>query len=166
METQALVKTRDALGRRFPNQYVSTGKHVSPTERDLFLFERLMWHGPLPAPYLVEFSKRFGHKSAGRARDRLTDLSHEENTPHGGRYLDKPAAQFPALPGGYVPRNHTVVYSQNAQSRRVLAECGRLAPGPQKGWWRHQLLLSCVTASIELAVMERPRMRAKGICRN
>ncbi len=147
------LEGRDELGRRFPNRRRSTGKCIAPRVRDQLLFERLLWHGPLPAPYLVEYSRRFGYKSIGRVRDRLTDLFHETNTPHGGQYLDRPLEQFPNLPGGYVPRNQTLVYSLNDQSRKALAECGRMAPGPYKGWWHHQLQLACVTASLELSIM-------------
>lgn len=113
-------------------------------------------HGPLPSPYLLEYSRHFGRKSLGRARDRLTDLFHEENTPHGGRYLDKPAAQFPSLPGGYLPRDHTNIYSINACSLRALRDAGRYVEVGHGGWWEHQLGLACALASIELATFDYP----------
>ncbi|ESZ51696.1 hypothetical protein X731_03675 [Mesorhizobium sp. L2C054A000] len=141
-----------------PVRPISTGKFITATPRDLFLFERLNWHGPLPSPYLIEYSRHFGHRSIGRARDRLTDLGHEQNTAHGGRYLDKPAAQYPQLPGGYVPRNHTNVYALNDVSKKALAEAGRLVENTHAGWWDHQLMLSCVTASLELATLADPSL--------
>ncbi|UCI07372.1 replication-relaxation family protein [Mesorhizobium sp. B1-1-8] len=154
----ASPKAWDSLQRRMPVRPVSTGKFITAMPRDLFLFERLNWHGPLPSPYLIEYSRYFGHKSIGRARDRLTDLGHEQNTAHGGRYLDKPAAQYPQLPGGYVPRNHTNVYALTAASKKALAEAGRLVSTTHAGWWDHQLMVSCVTASIELAILANPSL--------
>lgn len=143
----------DSLGRRSPQQPQSSGKRITATTHDLNLFERLLWHGPLPTPYLLAFSTQFGHQSIGRARDRLTDLFHEENTPHGGRYLDRPKAQFPKLPGGFIPRNHTMVYEPTRHSLAALREAGRFVHTKHDGWWEHQLTLACVTASIDLATL-------------
>lgn len=71
----------------------STGKRVTVQERDLLWFQKLREHGPLPSSFLLEYCKA-SHSSEKRAQDRLTDLFHEDNTPHDGTYLTRPLQQF------------------------------------------------------------------------
>lgn len=90
----------DTLGRRGRLMPTSSGKRVSPTERDLRWFAALAEHGPLPSSFLLAFS-RGSHASEKRARERLTDLFHEDNTPDGGPYLIRPPQQFRTIDSRY-----------------------------------------------------------------
>jgi hypothetical protein len=88
--------THDRLRRRYRSRPVSTGKRIRPSERDILLFEKLHRHGPLSTRYLVAYSQLL-RKSATRAKDRLTGLFNEDDTPHNGTYLDRPWQQFETL---------------------------------------------------------------------
>ena len=82
----------DTLERRNRYSSQSSGKQVSLKPRDLRWLEALRDHGPLPSHYLHAFSSG-SHRSPKSSRQRLTDLAHENNTPHGGAYLRRPDAQ-------------------------------------------------------------------------
>lgn len=142
----------DALGRRARLAAQSTGKRVSPTERDLRWFAALAEHGPLPTSFLIEFAKA-SHASDKRARERLCDLFHEDNTPDGGPYLTRPPQQFRTIDSRY----NQLVYDLAPAGLRALERGGmetgkRSAPS---GPWLHRFMTSCIAASIELATLER-----------
>ena len=143
----------DRLDRRSRLRATSTGKRVSPTERDLLWLRKLAEHGPLPSSFLLAFS-RDTHHSEKRARERLTDLFHENNTPDDGPYLIRPPQQFRTIDSRY----NQLVYDLAPAGWRALArpklnDGKRAAPS---GPWLHSFMTSCITASIELATLSRP----------
>ena len=81
----------DRLGRRSRLIRQSSGNRVTLKGRDVLWFSKLHEHGPLPTTYLTAFSDQ---RSEKRAVERLGVLFHEEETPHGGAYLDRPRQQF------------------------------------------------------------------------
>ena len=109
-----MERTHDRLGRRYRASPVSTGKCIRPSDRDLLLFEKLHRHGPLSTPYLVAYS-RLLRKSVTRAKDRLTDLFNEDDTPHNGTYLDRPWQQFETLDA----RQNDLVYQRVCLNQRL-----------------------------------------------
>ncbi len=143
----------DSIGRRSRLGTSPTGKRVSPTTRDLRWFEALAQHGPLPTSFLLAFTKD-SHASEKRARERLTDLFHEDNTPDDGPYLVRPPQQFRTIDARY----NQLVHCLAPAGRRALARHGMsndqcVSPS---GPWLHGLMTSCITASIELATLGRP----------
>ncbi len=115
-------------------------------------FAALAEHGPLPTSYLLQFT-RDSHASEKRARERLCDLFHEDNTPDGGAYLVRPPQQFRTLDSRY----NQLVYDLapagwQARERTGLVAMKRAAPS---GPWLHRFMTSCITASIELATLVR-----------
>lgn len=140
----------DALGRRARLTAQSTGKRVSPTARDLRWFAALAEHGPLPSSFLLAFDQG-EHSSDKRARERLCDLFHEENTPDGGSYLIRPQQQFRTIDSRY----NQLVYDLAPAGWRALQrggmDTGKCAA--HSGPWLHRFMTSCITASIELATL-------------
>ncbi|MDG2001776.1 MAG: replication-relaxation family protein [Novosphingobium sp.] len=145
---------RDALGRRSRLKPISTGKRVTPQPRDLLWFEKLAEHGPLPTSFLLEFS-RHTHKSQKRARERLTDLFNEDNTPHGGAYLTRPHQQFRTIDSRY----NQLVYDLAPAGLAALKKAGFDVHPSRSGPWLHSFMVSCITASVELAGLERDSLR-------
>lgn len=142
----------DQYQRRSRLRATSTGKCVSPTDRDMLWFSKLAEHGPLPTSFLLAFS-RGSHASEKRARERLTDLFHESDAQSGGPYLIRPVQQFRTLNSRY----NQLVYDLAPAGWRALERSGldtskRAAPS---GPWLHRFMTSCVTASIELATFGR-----------
>ena len=138
--------------RRSRLRATSTGKRVSPTSRDLLWLHKLAEHGPLPSSFLLAFSQG-SHASEKRARERLTDLFHEDNTPEGGPYLVRPPQQFRTLDSRY----NQLVYDLAPAGWRALERSGldtSKRPAPS-GPWLHRFMTSCITASIELATIAR-----------
>ncbi|MEJ0019691.1 MAG: hypothetical protein WDN25_24685 [Acetobacteraceae bacterium] len=134
----------------------STGKRVTPTERDLAWFKALQRHGSLPSSFLLAFTRHLC-RSETRALERLGDLYHESNTPHGGPYLNRPAQQWSAI-----SKFQRAVYDLAPAAEQALDELGiRKGTGPEDvgGLYRHRLMVACVTASIELAVKKNPSLR-------
>ena len=141
---------QDQLERRSRLRATSTGKRVSPTNRDLLWLHKLAEHGPLPSLFLLAFSQG-SHASEKRARERLTDLFHEDNTPDDGPYLVRPPQQFRTLDSRY----NQLVYDLAPAGWRALERSGldtSKRPAPS-GPWLHRFMTSCVTASIELATI-------------
>jgi hypothetical protein len=149
MEQQAVVRRRLRYERK------STGKRVEPTERDLVWFQALHRHGPLPSSFLLAFSREM-RRNETRSLERLGDLYHEANTPHGGQYLDRPSAQWSAI-----SKFERSVYDLTPLGQRALVERGlieQVVRAPRK-LFHHSLMVACVTASIELAVKTHPGLR-------
>lgn len=142
----------DSLDRRSRLRATATGKRVSPTERDLLWFRKLAEHGSLPSSFLLAFSQG-SHASDKRARERLTDLFHEDNTPDGGPYLIRPPQQFRTIDSRY----NQLVYDLALAGWHALERSGmdsgkRAAPS---GPWLHRFMTSCITASIEITTLAR-----------
>jgi hypothetical protein len=141
--------------RRLRYERQSTGKRVAPTERDLLWFQKLRQHGPLPSNYLLQFSRHLC-RSGTRALERLGDLYHESNTPHGGSYLDRPRKQWSA-----VSKFERTVYDLSSAACQVLREQGLTdaEPTEPRSLFHHRLMVACITASIELAIEEHSGLR-------
>ncbi len=140
----------DALGRRCRTRPTPTGKRITPQPRDLLWFEKLAEHGPLPSSFLLAFAKDT-HRSEKRAKERLTDLFNEDRTPHKGAYLTRPLQQFRTLDARY----NQLVYDLSPASVAALRKSSNAIRAARSGPWQHSLMVSCITASIELACIER-----------
>jgi len=130
----------------------STGKRVTLQPRDWLWLQKLHQHGPLASSFLLTYAKHLG-KSEKRAKERLADLFHEDNTVHGGPYLTRPPQQFRTIDSRY----NQLVYGLSKAGDRALKEDGlwRSANASASGPWLHGFMVSSITASIELAVNER-----------
>lgn len=142
----------DAIGRRSSHERQSTGKRVRLSERDLLWLEKLYQHGPLPTSYLLAYTNAL-RANDKRQKERLGDLFHEENTEHGGAYLDRPPQQFATLKAGY----NQLVHQVAPAGLKALKAVGHAhEPSGHQGPWVHRHMVACVTASIELATLKRP----------
>ncbi|QJB69858.1 replication-relaxation family protein [Parasphingorhabdus halotolerans] len=143
----------DIFGRRSRLKPSSTGKCVRPTKRDMLWFGKLAEHGPLPSSFLLDFANH-SHASKKRAKERLTDLFHEQLTPHGGPYLIRPLQQFRTIDSRY----NQLVYDLAPAAIEALAgdrDYDFIRP-TRSGPWLHNFMVSCITASIELACLDDP----------
>ena len=140
----------DRLGRRCRTKPISTGKRVKPQSRDLLWFEKLAEHGPLPSSFLLAFAKGT-HRSEKRAKERLTDLFNEDGTPDKGAYLSRPMQQFQTIDARYNQLVHDLTPASAAALRKSESTIRPARSGP----WKHNLMVSCITASIELACIDR-----------
>jgi len=143
----------DSIGRRSRLRATSTGKRVSPTSRDLIWFTKLAEHGPLPSSFLLAFSQDT-HASDKRARERLADLFHEDNTPDGGRYLIRPPQQFRTIDSRFNPLVYDLAPAAWRALERQGIEVNQFAH--PSGPWVHRFMTSCITSSLELATLHRP----------
>src|ERR1019366_7059934 len=147
----------DTLSRRPRYGRISTGRRVAPTEADVLTFEVLHRHGPLPSTFIHEFTKHI-RRSETRTKERLGHLYHEDNTPHGGPYLDRPWQQWQTMDARYQP----AVSQISAYAEQALHERG-LFSGASNAWvgnqYPHKFMVACITASIELATKDDPGLR-------
>lgn len=150
------MEATDTLGRRSRLKPQSTGKRVMPQERDLLWFQKLHEHGPLPSSFLLQYA-RDTHRSDKRAKERLTDLFNEGNTPHGGPCLSRPPQQFRTIDSRY----NQLVYDLTPASEKALKQAGlwNEYSTARSGPWLHSMMVSCITASIELATLDRDDIR-------
>lgn len=142
----------DSIGRRNGLKPTTSGKRVSPTDRDLIWFTKIYEHGPLPSSFLLAFAKD-SHKSEKRTKERLTDLFNEENTPYGGAYLTRPPQQFRTIDSRY----NQLVYDLAPPALEALADQdgNKFGRPSRSGPWLHGFMVSCITASIELGCLDR-----------
>lgn len=140
---------RDALGRRSRTNRHATGKRMSLRPCDLLWFEKLHHHGPLPTSYLLAFVQHL-RADKGRALKRLADLFHE------GGYLTRPRQQFDTIDA----RFNQLVYDLDESALVALREAGMRSDYAQRpyGSWKHECMVSCITASIELATLATPHL--------
>ncbi len=145
----------DSLGRRDRLRPQSTGKRITPQERDLLWFQKLLEHGPLPSSFLLQYAKET-HRSEKRAKERLTDLFNEDNTPDGGPYLTRPPQQFRTIDSRY----NQLVYDLGPAAKKALKrkDAWNEREAARSGPWLHGHMVSCITASIELATRDRDDM--------
>jgi len=145
-------KQFDALHRRNRTTPTSSSKRVTPQERDLIWFQKILEHGSLSTSFLHGFSKHM-RVSEKRAKERLTDLFNEDNTPHGGPYLCRPHQQFRTIDS----RHNELVYGLTPASVAALKDNGLWNEEKAKhsGPWLHSYMVSCITASINLATLDR-----------
>lgn len=135
--------------RRMRSTATSTGQQIIPTPRDLEILLKLYEHGPLPSAYLFELTRHLG-RDLTRLKKRVGDLFHEDNTPHGRPYLERPWQLNPRY--DYA---HFVVSDLSAAGERLLTEFELLRPEAKAtagGSSQHRFMTACITASFELAV--------------
>lgn len=140
------ARTHDRLGRRLRTRRVSNGDRIVLTERDFEWLSALHRHGPLPTSYLHSFTKD-RWRDYRMASRRLALLFHEAGV------IDRPSRQFETLD----PRSNELVHALSPKGIDILKEAGlhsdyAVVPG---GPFRHRLMVSCITASIELGAKER-----------
>ena len=139
------LKTHDINNRRLPYVRVSTGKRITPQDRDIEIFECLQTHGILSSRYLYDLTKHIAKDETG-LKKRLGDLFHEANTAHGGPYLDR---------WGDGLRAETSFYQLTDRAIQVLKDYDLRQPVVHDGWWKHQAMTAAITASIDLACREK-----------
>lgn len=149
------IPNHDSLQRRHRDRPLSTGKRVTPQERDLLWFEKIHQHGPLSSSFLHAFSTDL-RRNEKRARDRLTDLFNEDRTPHGGAYLTRPFQQFRTFDARY----QDLVYDLAPAAELALKEAGKWSDSASAatGPWMHRYMVAAITASIELATQSDPSL--------
>jgi hypothetical protein len=115
------------------------------TEADHLLFQAIERHGPLPTPYIYEFTKHL-RKDYVHLQHRLTEFYNGDAC---GPYLTRPPQQY----AGYAARYQHLVYDLAPRARRELTERGGIAPHPTKRTdpFLHRLMCACVGASFELS---------------
>lgn len=146
----------DALARRLRFGRSSSGKRIELTDADILTFQVLQRHGPLPSTYIHEFTKKL-RRNEGKTKERLGHLFHEDNTAHGGPYLDRPWQQWQSVNARYQPAvsENTPLAEQVLRERGLLADPGKPEPRAQ---FQHRLMVACITASIELAIRDDPTL--------
>jgi hypothetical protein len=125
-----------------------SGIRVTPGAREIVWFQKLWQHGPLPTGYLYAFTKDTT-PSLDTVKQRLKDLYHEDNTPHGGAYLERPPQQ-----NSVITKYQDAVYECDAAAELLLKERGLIAHTSfpsKKTNYHHRFMEACLTASIELA---------------
>lgn len=137
------METLDTLGRRTRRRRLPRQKSISLKPRDILVFQKLHEHGDLPTPYLYAFTKHLGKNYTGFVK-RLNQLFH-------AGYLDFPTAQRDTEDAN---SNH-YVHRINKKSESVLLDYDLLAEHVIKpsGPWKHQCMVSCITASIEIGTL-------------
>jgi hypothetical protein len=125
-----------------------TGKRVTPDEREIIWFQKLWEHGPLPQKYLYAYTAHLT-PSPGVVKNRLGDLYHEDNTPHGGAYLERPTQQ-----NSVITKYQDAVYEDDAAAELLLKDRGLIPHTSfpsKKTNYHHRFMAACITSSIELA---------------
>lgn len=134
---------RDALGRR--KRYDGsepTGARVILTDRDITWMLALQTHGMLPSHYL----HGFGGGSIKGTAQRLTVIHHEGGylaRPEQQRHTDR--ARYQALTYQLAPKAEALLHRRGLSTRHTASFRGHTA---------HQFMVSCLTASMELACRE------------
>lgn len=130
----------------------STGKHVRLTGRDQIWLQAIHRHGPLASYFLHAFTESLGMYEK-RAKERLGDLFHEDNTPDRAAYLARPRQQFQTLDSRY----NQLVYDLGEGGMRAVKRSGSWSDrsGASGGPWWHRFMVSSITASIEIATLGR-----------
>ena len=136
-----MERTHDSLGRRLRQKRKPNGDAVALSPRDIEWLLALHHHGPLPTSYLHKFTKAT-HKNYQSTCYRLRQLFHE------GAYVTRPRQQFNTKDAHW----NELVHQIAPTGEDVLKERGlwqKRAPRTT-GPFKHQLMVSCITASFEL----------------
>lgn len=122
------------------------------TARDQIWLEAIHRHGPLASSFLHAYTEPLGMYEK-RAKERLGDLFHEHNTTDDAAYLLRPTQQFQTLDSRY----NQLVYDLGRGGERALKRAGSWSDraGPSGGPWWHRLMVSSITASIEIGTLAR-----------
>src|SRR4051794_34594251 len=153
------IAPQERIKRRPRDKRCPTGKYVTVSKRPQVLaaFKALHEHGPLSTLYLFEYWKPFS-ASLGTMKNALTDLYHEDETEHGGPYLDKPGQDYSAS-----TLNSFEIWDITRHAEHALEEAGyELLPRPFEGGLNpHRFMVSSVASSIELAALENRMLSYK-----
>jgi hypothetical protein len=138
--------TTDAIGRRRRTARPAPRvRRLVLGDADYMLFAAIDRHGPLPTPFLHEFTKHL-RRDYTHLQNRLTDFY---NGDAGGAYLTRPPQQFAA----YTARYQHLVYDLTRRAQMILAErhafIGHATTRADP--FVHRLMCACVGASFELA---------------
>jgi len=146
------MRTHDSLGRQLPNHGISTGKRISELRgARAKLIECIHWFGRLSSAHAHAVLRTHGMINEKNRRVALTDLSREDKTPHGSRYLYRPQEQFPNPKKALFNRHLRLVLDIAPAGVRWLKETGRYVDGLlHGGHFDHQLMESCVLSEIYL----------------
>lgn len=138
----------DTVGRRLRSKPTPTGKSLKITENDLRIFTALERHGILPSSILHHFH---GAPNYVNTKVRLTQLAHEKPEGLSSQTLIRPSQQENTK---YYLSNF-MFYQLSPVGRAVLASEG-LSEEPIRptGGFAHMMMISAVTASIELRARE------------
>lgn len=135
----------DTLNRRHrfaPAQ--PRGKRTVIDDDDIRMWTAIHTHSPLPTHYLAAFISKVNFNTHQK---RLT--KQKNGTEGDGPYLIRCPIDAPD------PLSTTSVYTLHDNAKRMLQERGIYSPlAERKGWAIHQLMGSCITASIQLAAAE------------
>lgn len=138
-----MAKTHDTLGRKLRDAKQKDDTHVRLTELDVHLFAFLHRHGGrLPTSYIHNFR---GLKSLQVTSVRLKNLAR-------AGYLSRPWQQFETKD----PEYNELVHELTPKALDILKEKGMFseyAP-TMNGAFKHQVMLSCVSASFELNTLD------------
>ena len=134
----------DALARRLRYGRTSTGKRIELTDADILTFAVLQRHGPLPSTYIHQFTKGL-RRNESKTKERLGHLFHEDNTAHGGPYLERPWQQWQSMNARYQPAvaENTPLAEQVLKERGLLPETAKTPTGAQ---FQHRFMIACIMA--------------------
>jgi hypothetical protein len=143
------MDTHDTLKRRKRFTVEPTGKNVRPTDFDTPLFLALQRHGFLPTNYMHQYHGTNSYKYTQR---RLGELVNELHPEMKAQMLHRPQGQRATEFGN----NKKAVYALTPAGIKWLkqAELHEDTIRPS-GPFVHQLMISTVTASIELAAKKK-----------
>lgn len=157
---------KDNLGRRIRGRRTPSGKRLVLQRRDIEILKLLRRYRFLRSTFIWQLlPPEHRGKSFKRFQDRLTDLFHETDTPHGGAYLDWPQQQRQA----YNARYTASIYALSAAGEALLDDegiapdnltdlvCGgRMAVNRE---FPHSMMICDTLASIELGTRSEPNIR-------
>lgn len=140
------MKTHDSLGRKLRDQNQRDDDvKVTITERDIVWFSFMHRHGGrLPTSYIHDWTGPT-HPNYQSTQNRLKLLAR-------AGYLTRPDAQFETSH----PEYNELIHELTDKADALLKSQGLyFARAPRMGgWFKHQVFLSCVLASIELNCRE------------
>lgn len=143
-------KQFDKSGRRLRHaRPVSDGKSLTLTDADYLILEWLNHHGPLPTHYLYEPIKHL-RRDYTYHQKRLARLRNRNDTPHDGRYLIRPRAQWATMDADQQRCTYDITKAAITalRKREVPIYPDRIDP------MKHRFMNACTTASMRIALTE------------
>jgi hypothetical protein len=165
-DTLARRYPKDNLGRRIRGRRTPSGKRLVLQRRDIEILKLLRRYRFLRSPFIWKLlPPEYRGKSFKRFQDRLTDLFHETDTPHGGAYLNWPQQQREA----YNARYTASIYALSPAGETLLEDAG-IAPGnvtdlvcsgrmAANREFPHAMMICDTLASMELGTRSEPNIR-------
>jgi len=140
----------DSLGRRKRfSKRADDGVRFEPTEREYIAMQRLDEFGPLPWPYLYEFTKHFARDYTYCGK-RFSWASFRANTPDKGIYFFRPPQQEETRHADEQP----LCYDNTDIARKALVSMGKRLYPKRFDHMHHRFMNACVTASVAIAAKE------------